>query len=149
MALFSDTRMPWNKSLRSSGFLEEEFVQANHLHHLIHERYEWNNDVTLVDASTSFLNQYYGAGWLAVGDAAQSFDPLSSQGIYHALYSGKIAAEAILSNDLTDAKSFQEYQFRMEKIKDKFENSRRVFYQSEPRWKNSPFWNRENKEAVV
>jgi flavin-dependent dehydrogenase len=36
-----------------------------------------------------------GAHWLAVGDAATAFDPLSSRGICHALESGLRAAQAI------------------------------------------------------
>ena len=35
-----------------------------------------------------------GAGWLAAGDASMSFDPLSAQGLLHALFGGLAAAEA-------------------------------------------------------
>src|SRR5436190_5494193 len=37
----------------------------------------------------------FGEGWVAVGDAAQSYDPLSSQGLRYALESGIRAAFAV------------------------------------------------------
>lgn len=49
------------------------------------------------DAGISKLIQPYGHRWLAVGDAALSFDPLSSQGIFFALYSAIRGAEALLN----------------------------------------------------
>ncbi|MEE8586474.1 MAG: hypothetical protein V3T83_16655 [Acidobacteriota bacterium] len=49
-------------------------------------------------AGTSRLERFWGEGWLAAGDAAISFDPLSSQGILTALYAGLKAAEALQSH---------------------------------------------------
>lgn len=43
----------------------------------------------------------YGNGWLLVGDAASLVDPFSGEGIGNALYSGKLAADAI-SDALSD-----------------------------------------------
>jgi flavin-dependent dehydrogenase len=36
-----------------------------------------------------------GAGWVAVGDAAASFDPLAAMGVLHAIRNGRSASEAI------------------------------------------------------
>ncbi|HST58898.1 MAG TPA: tryptophan 7-halogenase, partial [Longimicrobium sp.] len=38
-----------------------------------------------------------GDGWLAAGDASMCFDPLSSQGLFHALYTGRAAGGAALA----------------------------------------------------
>jgi flavin-dependent dehydrogenase len=38
-----------------------------------------------------------GAGWIAVGDAAASFDPLAAMGVLHAIRTGRSASEAITS----------------------------------------------------
>ena len=46
----------------------------------------------LVTAESALLSPIAGEGWLAVGDAAASFDPLSSHGIGAALWSGELAA---------------------------------------------------------
>ncbi|WP_347906007.1 NAD(P)/FAD-dependent oxidoreductase [Pseudomonas purpurea] len=48
------------------------------------------------DASGSCLDLWSGEGWLAVGDAALAFDPLSSQGIFNALYTGLRGAQAVI-----------------------------------------------------
>jgi len=46
--------------------------------------------VQLQSKSASYENR-----WIAIGDSAVSFDPLSSQGMLTALYSAKLGAEAI------------------------------------------------------
>jgi flavin-dependent dehydrogenase len=45
-------------------------------------------------ASSHMLRPVHGEGWLAVGDAASAFDPLSAQGIVKALRSGVVASYA-------------------------------------------------------
>ena len=49
----------------------------------------------VVAANSSRLNYVSGRGWLAVGDAAMAFDPLSSQGLVQALASGIRAGEGL------------------------------------------------------
>ena len=51
------------------------------------------------DARSSRLARFGGDGWLAAGDAAATFDPLSAQGIYFALYSGVAAGKALAAGD--------------------------------------------------
>jgi flavin-dependent dehydrogenase len=46
-----------------------------------------------MEAGGARLEPLHGNGWLACGDAALSFDPLSSQGLLTALYSGKFASD--------------------------------------------------------
>jgi flavin-dependent dehydrogenase len=50
-----------------------------------------------VDASSVCLSRAAGHDWIAIGDAATSFDPVTSQGLVHALATSRIAAGAILS----------------------------------------------------
>lgn len=49
-----------------------------------------------LDAGGSHLQPLLGERWLACGDAALAFDPLASQGLLNAIYSGKCAAEHLL-----------------------------------------------------
>lgn len=49
-----------------------------------------------LDAGGSRLQPLCGERWLACGDAALSFDPLASQGLMTAIYSGKCAADHLL-----------------------------------------------------
>ena len=48
-------------------------------------------------ASSALLSHAAGDGWIAVGDAAASFDPVTSQGLVNALSTALVAAGAILS----------------------------------------------------
>src|SRR4029434_4989904 len=63
----------------------------------------------VVAANSSRLDSVSGHGWLAVGDAAMAFDPLSSQGLMHALASGMRAGEALHSCLAGEAAAMGEY----------------------------------------
>ena len=84
-----------------------------------------------------------GEGWLAVGDAASLFDPLSSQGILKGLRSGVFAAYAI--GDLLcrgDSGGLERYD---RYVREEFTSYCRVrarYYAEERRWPESEFWRR-------
>jgi len=77
------------------------------------------------DAGISRLLQPYGEGWLAMGDAALSFDPLSSQGIFFSLYSAVRGVEASL--DGSDA-AFEKYAKQVRSVFDGNIRGRKEFY---------------------
>lgn len=80
---------------------------------------------------------------LCVGDAALSFDPLSSQGILFALYSGIKGAEAIIKN-LTEMDtvnmSINDYEVIVNKVFSENQKHLRYFYMSEFRYRSEPYW---------
>jgi flavin-dependent dehydrogenase len=51
------------------------------------------------DASACILSRAAGNGWIAIGDAAMSFDPIASQGLFNALSSALAAAGLLLSEE--------------------------------------------------
>jgi len=57
---------------------------------------------TLHDSRCSRLSRCSGTGWIAAGDAASAFDPISSQGLFNALssgfFAGNAAADALYGN---------------------------------------------------
>lgn len=55
------------------------------------------------DATSSVLEDAAGHNWIAVGDAAATFDPITSQGLYNALSTATVAVGAILSAGGFDA----------------------------------------------
>lgn len=58
---------------------------------------------------------FWGKGLVLVGDAAAFVDPLLSQGVHLATYSGLLAARSInsvLSGKVTERRAFEEYEFR-------------------------------------
>jgi flavin-dependent dehydrogenase len=57
------------------------------------------DEVTVWDARSMVLLPQAGSGWLALGDAAMAFDPISAAGITKALVDAREACEAICNND--------------------------------------------------
>jgi len=103
--------------------------------------------LTVRIAPSYLLEPAAGPGWLAVGDAASAFDPISSQGIYKALADGLRAADTIasfLGGGRFAASSYHGA------IAERFAEYRRTwhyFYGVEQRWRSSPFWSRRHARA--
>ena len=97
--------------------------------------YTQTGPVRSADARSARIERFHGDDWLAAGDAALSFDPLSSQGILAALYSGVKAANAVLSGGL-DA-----YDAALTALWDAFVTNQKAYYAVETRWR-TPFWER-------
>jgi flavin-dependent dehydrogenase len=96
----------------------------------------------LGSANSSRLSSVVGSSWLAVGDAAVSFDPLSSQGIITALECGIDAAAAIGRHLSGDREAFGDYAVRLTDRYRRYLVERAQFYGAERRWSTSPFWRR-------
>jgi flavin-dependent dehydrogenase len=99
-------------------------------------------------AGSQCLRPAGGEYWLAVGDAAAAFDPLSSMGIGHALSTGMHAARAAYealegSNELR-----RQYLRGVAENFKQFLEIRERFYGVEQRWIESPFWLRRKRRAV-
>ena len=88
------------------------------------------------------LAEFAGDRWLAAGDAAMAFDPLSSRGIFNSLYSGMRAAQAVASALGGDGDAPLRYAQGLERIYSAYQTQRHVAYGAEQRWLESPFWTR-------
>lgn len=83
-----------------------------------------------------------GAGWAAVGDAAATFDPLSSHGLTTALWTGERAGAAAAAWLGGDAKPLSDYARAVAEGAERFLADRRAVYARERRWASRPFWRR-------
>ena len=103
---------------------------------------EFCQSPTVSSASSSCLTQVGGEGWVAVGDAVSSFDPLSSTGIPHAMGSGTqgaiVAADALFA----EGRALEAYAeaIRMDFVR--YLKTHWRYYQREKRWPTSTFWKR-------
>ncbi len=83
------------------------------------------------------------ADWLAVGDAASAFDPLSSQGITKALRSAVFASYAIadllVKRDQTAVSRYRKF---IETEYCVYQKLYKKYYSNEQRWRDSLFWQR-------
>jgi flavin-dependent dehydrogenase len=93
-------------------------------------------------AHSSALEPCGGADWLAAGDASMSFDPLSSQGLLHACFTGLAAAEAADAWIAGDDDAVPRYLQLMNSIQQSYRRRFDRCYASETRWPSAPFWQR-------
>ena len=93
-------------------------------------------------ADSVILDRLTGADWLAVGDAASTFDPLSSHGIVKALRHAGIAAYAIADHRRGAPLALAKYAALLRREFAEFLDAKRGFYREETRWPDSPFWRR-------
>ena len=83
--------------------------------------------------------QVSGPGWLAIGDAAMRFDPLSSQGLWTGFMAAERAANAILAGTEADLNRYAEW---CQSIFQAYISERQNYYAMETRWPESAFWQR-------
>lgn len=96
-------------------------------------------------ANSGKLASAIGAGWIAAGDAAVSFDPLTSMGIGYALLSG-IEAGRVAHNVLTGSgKLAAAYAEGVNRHFACYLDLRAAYYQLEQRWPERPFWRRRHE----
>jgi flavin-dependent dehydrogenase len=100
------------------------------------------NPPRVIAAHSSTLTHPVGEGWLAAGDAALSFDPLSSQGLFHALYTGLAAAEAIDRALSGDVSALAGYASALARIDSAYRQNLGAWYGLERRWPDEEFWRR-------
>lgn len=108
---------------------------------------ELSASVEIKSASSRRLMPASGDHWLAVGDSASRFDPLSSQGIFKALRSGIFGSYAIA--DLLvrcDRAGLQKYSRVIDAEFKSYLEIRARYYREERRWTSNEFWQRRHGE---
>ena len=113
----------------------------------VHTRLRLNDVVArgplrIVSACSDRLTPIAGHTWAAIGDAAMSVDPLSSQGISWALKSGLIAARAIEGHLDGDPAAIDELSTWTSGLFDRYWRTHALHYSRVQRWPESPFWRR-------
>jgi len=106
------------------------------------ENYSLASGPHIVPANSSRLDRVTGGNWLAVGDAAMAFDPLSGQGVFKALQSALSAAESLEKYWNGNNMALRDYAAAVEKDFSSYCLMRGVFYAREKRWPQSVFWQR-------
>ena len=104
--------------------------------------YEPRTAPRAADASSGRLDAVAGSRWLAVGDAALSCDPMLSQGIANAMYTGLAAGRALHAALAGDAAAIAGYRDRLDAMWTACASHRARAYALEQRWAAEPFWRR-------
>lgn len=94
------------------------------------------------NAATQWLESSAGAGWAAAGDAAVSFDPLSSHGMTSALWTGQRVAEIAVEFINDTECNYEKYNTGIAAGVSDFLHHKKQIYSRERRWRDQPFWQR-------
>jgi len=143
LAFFTDRDLTSGPRMRSAAELMRRARQTVHVREIV-ERHDYAvlGPVRGTDAASSRLVAFAGPGWVAVGDAALGFDPLSSQGLFNALYTGLRAGEALDAALSGDNGPLVRYAERLERIHRAYRANLSSFYGLERRWAGHVFWTR-------
>jgi flavin-dependent dehydrogenase len=98
--------------------------------------------VTVHTAATGCLQERYGHNWLAVGDAAFAYDPVSSYGITSALEGGYYAGHAIADALAGNKAALPAYDWLISQAFSAYKKMHLYQYQLEKRWPQEVFWKR-------
>ena len=100
------------------------------------------SDISVCSARTQRLDRFHGEGWLAIGDAAMAFDPLSSHGITKGLRHGWMAGRAVSKHIAGDTFAIHRFCHDLENIFCEYLSTRVAYYATKQRWADSLFWRR-------
>jgi flavin-dependent dehydrogenase len=113
--------------------------QSNHVA-LFHGSLTFEERLAPLDASGALSDKCYGTGWISCGDAALSFDPLSSQGLLTALYTGMTAGKCTLEALDGNLITCDRYAEQLLAIRQSYRANLLRTYRDELRWRKRHFW---------
>ena len=122
--------LPWHNLLE--GTSTEHWLKEYHYspsqHHLF-----------MFAAHSFCLSSIHGRNWLAVGDAASCYDPITSNGIIKSITEGIRSAEMLRNGDRY-VKNLYIHDQNVKARYEHYRNMRSLYYNLERRWPNSAFW---------
>jgi flavin-dependent dehydrogenase len=96
----------------------------------------------IVSAASVIRRPVTGRDWMAIGDAAFAYDPLSGQGVFKAIDTGVRCGSAIARHFAGDLSALAEYESWVNESYQSYLSMRAKFYSSVVRWPESRFWQR-------
>jgi flavin-dependent dehydrogenase len=122
----------WQRLRRTSATLAR--VEGN--------GYEAGASLRVLPAESSRLDVIASDRWIALGDAAAAYDPLSSHGVASAMGSGFYGGHAIVDLLAGRCEARLAYLDLLQRIYGTYLDLQREHYGRETRWPDAPFWSR-------
>jgi flavin-dependent dehydrogenase len=148
-AFFTDYDLSFSKYLKTISGWKKVLNKTQHIRKIIDE-YDYNiylGPYAILSNSTR-LEKAYGQNWLAIGDAAATFDPLSSNGVLNAIDDGIIVSNIIKKYLEEEKILFESYNSYLIRKFNGYLYKRSLYYNKEKRWGNSFFWKR-NQNLLI
>ncbi len=147
-ACMTDVDITRRLSLAHRGAWLTAAMQAQHLSRWLGGAQPTGTPI-LCPAQAGRLDVCTGWHWLAVGDAAVSFDPLSGQGLVQALRGGISAAYAIADSLMQQPAASVRYAAGIDAEVCAFLSARDHYYALEQRWPDQHFWRRRQQRVEL
>lgn len=126
-------------TLRSVARWQAQIDATRHIRAALPPRLTWEQP-RVHGAGTRLLVPAVGPGWVAVGDAATCWDPISAHGLTLALRTGIDGANAVLHDLHGDTAPRNAYAERLHSATRRFEAEVHDLWRYEQRWPNSEYW---------
>ncbi|MGB0385046.1 MAG: tryptophan 7-halogenase [Ardenticatenaceae bacterium] len=129
---------PWTALLNETHHIQELVADAT-----------MSETLQVHSAASCRLRHVVGPNWIAIGDAACTFDPLSSAGITKAMDSALSAAPAVSQFLAGDSAGLAHYEQQFNRQHKDYLKTRKAYYAQEQRWPNSAFWQRRQEHVTL
>jgi flavin-dependent dehydrogenase len=106
---------------------------------------EFPKEITAFSAVTMQRKVVSKANWIAVGDTARSYDPLSGLGVWSAMNAARRAAPVIQGMLGGNAQFAKDYNRQHQQAFASYREKHAAYYALERRWPESPFWARRHR----
>ena len=127
--------------LRSREDLIDDMMSTKHVAAIARTcDFSSTTGIAFVSVSSTRLSAVCGANWAAIGDAARTVDPLSSQGIHNAIADGIRIADVVIERATGDRGAMEDYQRAHEEDYEAYLSIKERVYAAERRWAEHPFW---------
>lgn len=93
-----------------------------------------------VSANSGILEKTFGHRWLAIGDAATSYDPVASHGILNGMITARDAIQALIWLEKGDQLALQRYNDTLWHYYLQYTQLRKQYYNAERRFPQSTYW---------
>ncbi len=139
VTLFTDAGILKEKQLQKKENWERLLSITSHIKHKLKDELSYEG-LWIKSAFSQITNSAVRNNFIAVGDAAASFDPISSMGIGFAISSACHATRAILDYNRGYQFAIADYQQNVYNIFENYLSVKSQFYKKEKRWQDSAFW---------
>jgi len=121
----------WKRELENSIHTKERLLSV-----------QVPSETFIQSAHSQLAQKIAGENWVKVGDAAQSYDPLSSAGIIKGFKMGISCSSAIHNFMNGNVDAMMKYEQEVKNQYQEYTDKRDEYYQQETRWMDQPFWYR-------
>ena len=144
VVFMTDNDIAKKRNLQNLDNWKVALQKTNHISKRV-KNLKIEKNIRVFPAYSQLLTKLPRLNVIPAGDAAASFDPLSSIGIGHAISSGIHAARLVYSSLESNDDFFSEYIRILEQNFSEYLINKKKIYNIEKRWQKQPFWQRRQK----